>query len=186
MSVRLAIGFCTVCALLTVVLSAHAEKPAHKKAVNVIAPVGGAIYHKLPAMGRAPSQTDWGPEAGLFYGRFTRRSHLIVFPYWADVNGSRVWGGVSHFEYYFPFKKWVEPLLGAGFDVTRIDVKNAAASDIQVFAPWFKMGARFNLPVKGLWVTPYAAYLFQNVDMGRAEQSYQSALFGINVYFYAL
>ena len=170
--------------LVSFAVPAHAEEASHKKAVNVIAPVGGVIRHTLPAMGRAPSMTDWGPEAGLFYGRFTGRSHLIVFPYWADANGSHVWGGVSHLDYYFPFKEWVQPLVGAGFNFTKIDVKNSSANDLQVFAPWFKLGMRFKLPVQGLSVSPYVAYLFQHVDMTRAEPTYHSALFGINLHYH--
>lgn len=162
--------------------SHHVSKP--KQRVIVIAPAAGFIRHTLPAMGPSPERTDWGPEAGLFFGYFRKSLTAIAFPYWADANGAHVIGGAGHLDLYFGVERWYNPVIGVGMNVTRIDVKNTDRGDLNVFAPWAKAGMRFRLPVRGLSLTPYVSYLFQTVDMSMLDRSYQSALFGLNTHYH--
>jgi hypothetical protein len=135
-------------------------------------------------MGRMPEMTDWGPMAGLFFGHFRKPLTVILFPYWADANGAHIIGGTGHFEFYFLEDRWYNPVFGVGMNIIKIDVKNTTMGDLVDFAPWVKAGMRFKLPVRGLTVTPYVAYLYENVDMSMADDTYNSILFGINLHYY--
>ncbi len=191
MKSKLLIAIIAIATLQSIVLARpailHAQEhhgPPMKKGVSVLAPNAGFIRHTLPAMGRAPERTDWGPMAGLFFGHFNKSLTAIVFPYWADANGAHIIGGIGHLDLYFLKKRWYNPVFGVGMNAIRIDVKNTNRGDLNSFAPWGKLGMRFRLPVRGLSITPYVSYLFETVDVTMADQSYNSILFGVNLHYY--
>jgi hypothetical protein len=184
MATRLAIAIILILACSPSLPAMDGGGQREHRRVIVVAPAAGFIRHTLPAMGPVPEQTDWGPEAGIFLGYFKESVSIIGFPYWADANGSHVYGAVGHVDLYFGTKRWWNPLFGFGMDATRIDDKDTDIMDLSVFAPWGKLGMRFILPVRGLSITPYAAYLFQLIDMSRFERTYHSVLFGLNMHYH--
>lgn len=148
-----------------------------------VAPIGGAIYHKLPSMNpRMPSQADWGPSFGIFSAFISNSITLITFPYYATANNATVYGDVTHFDYYFNWKERFQPLVGGGFDITKIDVKGTSRGDTLVVAPWPKVGMRFKLS-RYFSVTPYVAYLYQYVDITNSLRHYHSGVFGAHLRF---
>lgn len=179
-AIKLLILFLVVFACVSSAVAQEEKVPAKPDRVIFIAPLGGAIRHELAAMGRSPALTDWGPMTGLFFGYMRKNLSLIAFPYWADANGCYVYGAVVHLDVFFT-NNWWQPMVGFGGDVTKIDDKNASMVDINVFAPWSKLGMRFNTPIKGFSVTPYLGYLFQLVDTKWSESTYNTMLYGINL-----
>ncbi|MFH1874881.1 MAG: hypothetical protein ABH859_06830 [Pseudomonadota bacterium] len=154
-----------------------------EKKVFIVSPIAGPIYHKLPAMGRMPSQADWGPNFGLFSALLAKNMNWIAFPYYATANNAEVWGVVTHYDYYLPVSDFIQPVFGAGFDVTKIDVKNSSMGDTLVIAPWPKVGVRFKIS-DNLHLIPYTAYLYQYIDTAGASRNYQSALFGLQIQYH--
>lgn len=166
------------------------ETPAEKPAAWrwVVTPLAGADRNELSRTTPAGTvtQTDTGPEYGLYFMGAHPNFVLNNFFFYADVNDSDVWGNLTYFNYYADAKAALTWNAGAGYLYHKIETPGP---EILVNMPMVKAGPVFRIAPWHVSLNPYVGYAWETVENSmsgphgsfRTETDNDSMLYGLTL-----
>jgi hypothetical protein len=172
-------------------LSIRAEEPPVESpkgwrwVVNPLVGVDRNELHRTTPSGTT-TQTDTGPELGLFAMAIHPNFVLNNFFFFADVNDSDVWGNLTYLNYYADAKAAVTWNAGVGYLYHKIETPGP---EITVNDPMVKAGPVFRIADWHLSLNPYLGYAWEVVDTAMSsphasfhtETNNESMLYGLTL-----
>jgi hypothetical protein len=146
----------------------------------IVSPIAGVDRNEMTV--RTPmgttTETDTGPEYGLFVMMAHPNFVVNDFLFFADVNETDVMGNLLFANYYADSKAKVTWNAGAGHLYHKIEPEN---EEIEVNVPMVKAGPLFRVPAWHLSLNPYLGYAWERVDTLHGDQDNDSYLYGLTV-----
>ena len=112
--------------------------------------------------GAETTETDTGPEYGVF--ALFAHPNVVVnnFLFFADVNDADVWGDLLFANYYADAKARLTWNLGMGYLYHKIEMGDVC---VDVRDPMAKAGVRLKVPALHLSLNPYVGYAWERVKV---------------------
>lgn len=154
----------------------------------VVSPMIGADRNELhrTTPSGTTSQTDTGPEYGLFLMAVNPNFVFNNFLFYSDVNDSDVWGDLAYLNYYADDKASITWNAGIGYLYHKIETEGP---EITVNDPMVKAGPVFRVSNWHLSFNPYVGYAWEVVETSMSgphgsfhtETDNESMLYGLTV-----
>jgi hypothetical protein len=153
----------------------------------VVSPMAGVDENdlKIPMgpMGTM-TETDTGPEYGLFLMMVHPNVVLNNFAFYANVNDADVWGDLFFANYYYSSAAPFTWNVGAGFLYHLIDISEPSDDEITVTVPMLKSGPVFRIRPLHLQMNPYLGYGWERVETTHGNEDNGSYLYGLTLTYH--